>query len=145
MKNYTRVNNITGWFVFLIAAYVFIMTIEPTGSFWDCGEFTATTFKLEVGHPPGAPVFLMLGKIFTLFAGDNLKLVSVMLNIMSALLSAFAVLFLFWTITAIAKKIALKAGPLNEGAIYSIMGAGMVGALAYAFSDSFWFSAEEAE
>jgi len=145
MKNYTRVNNITGWFTFLIAAYVFIMTIEPTGSFWDCGEFTATTYKLEVGHPPGAPVFLMLGKIFTLFAGDNVKLVSVMLNIMSALMSAFAVLFLFWTITAIAKKIAVKSGELTEGAIMTIMGAGMVGALAYAFSDSFWFSAEEAE
>ena len=118
MKNYTRINNIVGWFTFLIAAYVFIITIEPTGSFWDCGEFTATTFKLEVGHPPGAPLFLMLGKIFTLFAGHNLQLISVMLNTMSALMSAFAVLFLFWTITAIGKKIAVKSGELTQGAIY---------------------------
>src|SRR4051812_10499395 len=102
MKSYQRINNIVGWIVFFIAAFTYISTIEPTGSFWDCGEFIATANKLEVGHPPGAPLFLMLGRIFILFGGDNVRMYPIMVNILSALMSAFTILFLFWTITALA-------------------------------------------
>ncbi len=145
MKNYQRINNIVGWIVFFIAAFVYISTIEPTGSFWDCGEFIATANKLEVGHPPGAPLFLMLGRVFILFGGDNVKMYPIMVNILSALMSAFTILFLFWTITALAKKIVIGKGQETDEKILSIMGAGLVGALAYTFSDSFWFSAVEGE
>src|ERR1044071_2236465 len=110
MNNYKRMNNLVGWFTFLIAAFVYISTIEPTGSFWDCGEFIATANKLEVGHPPGAPLFLLLGRVFILFAGSNVKMFPIMVNIMSALMSAFTILFLFWTITALAKKIVIGKG-----------------------------------
>lgn len=144
--NYQRINNLVGWLIFLIASYTFISTIEPTGSFWDCGEFIATAHKLEVGHPPGAPFFLMLARVFILFAGDNVKMFPIMVNTMSALMSAFTILFLFWTITALAKKLITKnAAELTTDKIFAIMGAGAVGALAYAFSDSFWFSAVEGE
>jgi hypothetical protein len=143
--NYQRINNLIGWLVFLIAATTYISTIEPTGSFWDCGEFIATAHKLEVGHPPGAPFFLMLARVFILFAGDNVSMFPVMVNILSALMSAFTILFLFWTITALAKKLVTKSGELTTDRIIAIMGAGAVGALAYTFSDSFWFSAVEGE
>ena len=143
--NYQRINNLIGWLVFLVASYTYISTIEPTGSFWDCGEFIATANKLEVGHPPGAPFFLLLARVFILFAGDNVKMVPIMVNILSALMSAFTILFLFWTITALSKKILLKSGTLTKDKIIAIMGAGAVGALAYSFSDSFWFSAVEGE
>ena len=143
--NYQRINNLIGWFTFLIASYVFISTIEPTGSFWDCGEFIATAHKLEVGHPPGAPLFLMLARIFILFAGDNVAQVPIMVNIMSAMMSAFTVLFLFWTITALAKKMVIGKGEATTDKILAIMGAGFVGAVAYTFTDSFWFSAVEGE
>ncbi len=143
--NYQRINNLIGWLVFLVASFTYISTIEPTGSFWDCGEFIATAHKLEVGHPPGAPFFLMLARVFILFAGDNVKMIPIMVNTLSALMAAFTILFLFWTITALAKKLVTKSGELTTEKIIAIMGAGAVGALAYAFSDSFWFSAVEGE
>ena len=143
--NYQRINNITGWVVFLIACFTFISTIEPTGSFWDCGEFIATAHKLEVGHPPGAPLFLMLARVFILFGGTDVTMIPIMVNILSALMSAFTILFLFWTITALAKKFVIGKNGVTTEKIIAIMGAGIVGALSYTFSDSFWFSAVEGE
>ncbi len=146
MKNYKRINNVTGWVVFLIAAYTFLMTIEPTASLWDCGEFIASGFKLEVGHPPGNPVFMVMANFFTHFAGGNLTRVAAMVNSMSALASAFTILFLFWTITHLARKILLREeSDYTTARITAVMAAGFVGALAYNFSDSFWFSAVEGE
>lgn len=145
MRKYNQINNIAGWATFLISAIVYLLTIEPTASFWDCGEFIASAFKLEVGHPPGSPVFMLIGRFFTLFASDVSK-VAVMVNIMSALASAFTILFLFWTITHLAKKMLVKKDEeASKANIIGIMGAGIVGALAYTFSDSFWFSAVEGE
>ena len=144
MKNYQRINNIAGWVIFAIAAFVYLSTIEPTASFWDCGEYIATSFKLEVGHPPGAPLFNLLGRVFSLFGGGP-EGAAKMINSMSALASAFTILFLFWSITAFAKKIASRAGELTQASIIAIIGSGAVGALAYTFSDSFWFSAVEGE
>ncbi|HKC35550.1 MAG TPA: DUF2723 domain-containing protein, partial [Chitinophagaceae bacterium] len=145
MNSYRRINNITGWIVFAIAAYTYLSTIEPTGSFWDCGEFIATANKLEVGHPPGAPLFMLLGRFFILFAGKNLQMIPIMVNVLSALMSAFTILFLFWTITHLARKIVIKGQEYTTPQIIGIMGAGAVGALCYNFSDSFWFSAVEGE
>ena len=144
-KKYSLLNNISGWIVFLIAAYTYLSTIEPTASFWDCSEFISTAYKLEVGHPPGAPLFLMVAKFFTLFAGHNKEMVATMVNIMSALASAFTILFLFWTITHLTKKIVSNQG--NSGVVENIiiMSSGVIGALAYTFSDTFWFSAVEGE
>ncbi len=145
MKKYNLINNIAGWVTFLFAAIVYLSTIEPTASFWDCGEFIASAFKLEVGHPPGSPVFMLIGRFFSLFASDVSK-VAMMVNIMSALASAFTILFLFWTITHLAKKMLVKKDEeASMASIIGIMGAGAVGALAYTFSDSFWFSAVEGE
>src|SRR5512133_621464 len=110
MKNYKVFNNTVGWIVFAISAAVYLLTMEPTASFWDCGEFISTAFKQEVGHPPGAPLFMMMGKFFTLFAGGNLSKVAIWMNSMSALASAFTILFLFWTITHLARKILQKNG-----------------------------------
>lgn len=138
-------NNITGWAAFLVAAIVYLMTIEPTASFWDCGEFIATAFKLEVGHPPGAPLFMIMGRVASLFAGDNIQMVPVMINSMSALASAFTILFLFWTITHFAKKMIAPDGEITLPRLIAIMGSGLVGSFAYTFSDTFWFSAVEAE
>jgi len=143
--NYQKLNNIIGWVVFLIAAFTYLSTIEATASFWDCGEYIACAFKLEVGHPPGAPLFLLIGRLFSLFAGSDTSKVGAMVNSMSALCSAFCILFLFWSITALARKIYEKSGELTTGRMYAIFGAGTVGALAYTFSDSFWFSAVEGE
>ncbi|HNP49594.1 MAG TPA: DUF2723 domain-containing protein, partial [Bacteroidia bacterium] len=143
--NYQRTNNLVGWITFLIATFVYISTIEPTGSFWDCGEFIATAHKLEVGHPPGAPLFLMLARIFILFGGDNVRMFPIAVNILSALMSSFTILFLFWTITALAKKIVIGKAEASADKIIAVMGAGLVGALAYTFTDSFWFSAVEGE
>jgi len=137
-------NNITGWLSFLIAFTVYLFTIEPTVSFWDCGEFIASAYKLEVGHPPGAPLFLMLAKVFSLLA-PNPAMVAMFINAMSALASAFTILFLFWTITHLAKKMLVKGDVFDLGQLIAILGAGLVGSLAYAFSDSFWFSAVEGE
>ncbi|MFN8154627.1 MAG: DUF2723 domain-containing protein [Bacteroidia bacterium] len=145
MQNYRLINNLCGWLAFAISAFVYISTIEPTGSFWDCGEFIASSYKLQVGHPPGAPLFLMMGRIMSLFAGGDVKLVSVMINILSALMSAGTILFLFWTVTILTRKIIAPDGQVDAGKLITIMGAGFVGALAYTFSDSFWFSAVEGE
>src|SRR6188474_142129 len=122
--NYQRINNVVGWIVFLIASYTFISTIEPTGSFWDCGEFIATAHKLEVGHPPGAPLFMIIARVFILFAGDNVKMFPVMVNVLSALMSAFTILFLFWTITAMARKIVIGKTEVTMEKIFAVMGAG---------------------
>ena len=142
MERFKLVNRITGWIVFLIAAVVYIMSIEPTVSFWDCGEFIASGFKLEVGHPPGAPFFMLLTRFASLFAPNTAE-VAKLTNGLSAMASAFTILFLFWTITHLAKKIF----PLenNNGNLYAIIGSGLVGALAFTFSDTFWFSAVESE
>jgi hypothetical protein len=146
MKKYRLINNISGWVVFLIAAITYLMTIEPTASLWDCGEFIASCFKLEVGHPPGNPVFMIMGRFFTLFAGGNVSKVAATVNSMSALASAFTILFLFWTITHLARKIIVKNESENTiGRIIAVMAAGAVGAIAYSFTDSFWFSAVEGE
>jgi len=146
MKKYRLINNLTGWAVFLFAAITYLLTIEPTASLWDCGEFIATAFKLEVGHPPGNPVFMVVARFFTLFAGRDVSKVAVTVNSMSALASAFTILFLFWTITHLAKKILIKEeSHLTTGRITALMFAGVVGSVAYAFSDSFWFSAVEGE
>lgn len=143
--NYQRLNNIIGWLVFAVATFVYMSTIEPTASFWDCGEYIACAYKLEVGHPPGAPLFLLIGRFFSLFAFGDVTKVGMMINAMSALCSSFTILFLFWSITALARKIVDKSGALTTGKMYAVFGAGAVGALAYTFSDSFWFSAVEGE
>ena len=145
MNNYKKINNILGWTVFVIASAVYILTSEPTMSYWDCGEYIATAFKLEVGHPPGAPLFQLIGRFFSLFAFGNLTHVARMVNTMSALASGFTILFLFWTITMIAKKIVIRQGETTKHNMFVIMGAGLVGSLAYTFTDSFWFSAVEGE
>ncbi|MBI5009803.1 MAG: DUF2723 domain-containing protein [Bacteroidia bacterium] len=146
MKSYNLVNNISGWIVFIIASVTYLLTIEPTASLWDCGEFIASAFKLEVGHPPGNPVFMVMARFFTLFAGGDVSRVSAMVNSMSALASAFTILFLFWTITHLARKIIIRnESELSFARIIAVMSAGAVGALAYTFSDSFWFSAVEGE
>ncbi len=132
-----------GWISFVIAAIVYLMTIEPTASFWDCGEFITTSFKLEVGHPPGAPFFMILGRIATLFG--NAHSAAKMVNSMSALASGFTIMFLFWTITHLIKKLVAKDGEVTVGQTVAIMASGLVGALAYTFSDTFWFSAVEGE
>lgn len=136
---------VMGWAVFAIASTVYLLTVEPTSSWWDCGEFIATAYKLQVTHPPGAPLFQMLGRVFTLFAAGDTANVAMMVNIMSALSSAATALFLFWTITLLARKLAGPVGELNDGKIFTIIGSGLVGALAYTFTDSAWFSAAEGE
>ena len=142
---YQKYNNIIGWLVFAIALITYTLTLEPTVSYWDCGEYIPTSIKLEVGHPPGAPLFQMLGAFFAMFTTDATHIAK-MVNFMSGLASAFTILFLFWTITALAKKIVLKkTKELTLAQNIAIFGSGVVGALAYAFSDSFWFSAVEAE
>jgi hypothetical protein len=145
MENYKKLNNTLGWIIFGIASCVYIMTAEPTASFWDCGEYVATAFKLQVGHPPGAPLFQLIGRFFTLFAFGNTANVALMVNIMSALSSGFTILFLFWTLTILGKKLALRSGEMTTGKMYAIFGGAIVGSLAYTFSDSFWFSAVEGE
>ena len=143
--DYKKFNTILGWLTFAIALTTYVLTLEPTVSYWDCGEYIATSVKLEVGHPPGAPLFQMMGAFFAMFTSD-VSQIAMMVNFMSALASAFTILFLFWTITALAKKVVVKnSGELNKGNSIAILGSGLVGALAYTFSDSFWFSAVEAE
>lgn len=142
---YQKINIITGWVTFLIALVVYSLTVEPTASFWDCGEFIATAYKLEVPHPPGAPFFLLTGRMFSLLAGDNVEQVAFWVNMLSVLSAAFTILFLFWSITHLARKIYKAEENESTGQIIAIMGAGFVGAMACTFSDSFWFSAVEAE
>lgn len=143
--NFKKLNIITGWVTFAVAAVVYLTTLEPTVSFWDCGEYIAACYKLEVGHPPGAPFFLLVGRLFSLLAGGDTSQAAYYINAMSALCSAFTVLFLFWCITALARKIGEKSGTLDAGRTIAILGSGLTGALAFTFSDSFWFSAVEGE
>ena len=145
MKQYRLVDNIFGWVAFIIAAFVYCSTIEPTASFWDCPEFITTAYKQEIGHPPGAPFFMLVGNFFTHFASDATQ-VAKMVNIMSALLSATCILFLFWTITHLARRLVLSDwSELTTPKLIAIEASGMVGALIYTFSDTFWFSAVEGE
>ena len=145
MKTYKIINNVAGWVVFAIAAFTYCLTIEPTASFWDCPEFITTAAKLEVGHPPGAPFFMLFGNFFSLFASDASQIAK-MINIMNALLSAGCILFLFWSITHLAKNLLVKEKETPSTAqILAIMGSGIAGALIYTWSDTFWFSAVEGE
>src|SRR5690606_30255012 len=144
--NYRKVNNIVGWITFAIAAFVYLSTMEPTVSYWDCGEFISCGYKLEVGHSPGAPFFMMIQRMFGMLAGGNLAKVAMMINAWSALASALTILFLFWTITHFAKRlIAPGDAEPDSRQLALIMGSGLVGGLAYTFSDTFWFSAVEGE
>ena len=145
MKQFRLVDNILGWLAFLIAAFVYCSTIEPTASFWDCPEFITTGYKLEVGHPPGAPFFMLTANLFSQFASDPSQ-VARMVNTMSALLSATCILFLFWSITHLTRKLLLKDwSEMSMSKLIAIEASGMVGALIYTFSDTFWFSAVEGE
>jgi hypothetical protein len=144
--NFKRVNNLTGWVVCFIASVVYVLTAEKSGSFWDCGEFVSTAYKLQLPHPPGAPVFTLLGRFFIILFGDNPATAAKAVNIMNALASGFTILFLFWTITHFARKLMVGYTAEPTGAqTTTIMAAGVVGGLAYTFSDSFWFSAVEGE
>lgn len=144
MIKFRKINNITGWLMFAIAYFVYLKTMERTVSFWDCGEFLSTAYRLEVGHSPGAPLFMLLGRLFGMMASPIN--VAIFINSLSALTSGLTILFLFWTITHFAKKLTdLDEDDSSNGKIWLIMGAGAVGALAYTFSDTFWFSAVEAE
>ncbi len=146
MTLFKRWNNLVGWAVFAVAAVVYLMTMEPVSSLWDCSEFIATSYKLEVGHPPGAPLFMMLARLATLFAFGNPDYVGIAVNAMNSLASAFCILFLFWTITHLARRLVTRNGEeLTPASIWAILGAGAVGALAYTFTDTFWFSAIEGE
>ncbi len=143
--DFKKLNNLTGWIIFLVAAYTYISTIEPTASFWDCGEFIATAYRLEVGHPPGAPLFMLLARLVSAFVSP--EHVPVTVNVLSALASAFTILFLFWSITHMAYYLAVRKQDeeFTRGKMIAVLGSGVVGALAYTWSDSFWFSAVEGE
>lgn len=144
-KKFKLINNVSGWVVFAIAYIVYLMTMEPTVSFWDCGEFLSQAYKLEVGHSPGAPLFMLLGRIFSLFAWST-DSIAKCINSLSCLVSGLTILFLFWTITHFARRILIKGKEtISGGTLLLIIGAGVVGALAYTFSDTFWFSAVEGE
>lgn len=145
MEKYNLYNKIFGWLTFAIAAYVYVSTIEPTASWWDCGEYISSSYKLMVGHEPGAPMFQMIARIFALMAGGDVTQVGKWVNIMSAMCSAFTILFLFWSITYFARKIIIKDENPSMGQILAVVLSGVVGGLAYTFSDSFWFSAVEGE
>ena len=144
--NFRKVNNITGWAVFFIAFLTYFFTREARGSLWDCGEFVSSAYKVQLPHPPGAPLFVLLGRFFIILFGDNGNTAANAVNTMSALASGATILFLFWTITHFARKMFVKVGEeLSGHQAFTVMAAGVVGALAYTFSDSFWFSAGEGE
>ena len=145
LKGFRNWNNITGWIVFAVSLVVYLLTIEPTVSFWDCGEFILCSYRLEVGHPPGAPLFMLLGRFFTLFAGSDTSKVAMMVNILSAFASAFTILFLFWSITRLIRLATGDDENITGGKAIAVIASGVTGALAYAFSDTFWFSAVEGE
>ncbi len=146
MENlFRKLNSIIGWTLFAITSGIYIMTAEPTTSFWDCGEYIATAYKLQVGHPPGAPFFQLLGRFFSLFAFGNTANVAMMVNTMSALSSGMTIAFLFWSVTMLARKIKGPHSEMGLPGIIAILGSGVAGSLAFAFSDSFWFSAVEGE
>lgn len=142
---FKKINLLLGWVSFAIALIVYLLTLEPTVSLWDCGEFIASSYKLQVGHPPGAPLFMIIGRVFALFTSDNEK-VAMMINAVSAFASAFTILFLFWTISHLLKKIIFSpSGKATVAEIVVVTGGAFVGAMAYTFSDTFWFSAVEGE
>ena len=143
---FKKLNNITGWLAGLIATIVYLLTTEPTSSWWDCGEYISTAYKLQVGHPPGAPLFQMLGRFFSLFAAGDVSKVALMINIMSVICSGLTIVFLFWTITMLTRKLWMKEdedAPLVNKV--GVLLSGLIGALAYTFTESFWFSAVEGE
>ena len=142
---FKKINLILGWVSFAIALSVYLLTLEPTVSLWDCGEFIASSFKLQVGHPPGAPLYLILGRVFSLFTSD-LEKVAQMINAVSAFASAFTIMFLFWTISHLLRKMIMSSDATPSlASMIVVLGGSMVGALAYTFSDTFWFSAVEGE
>lgn len=146
MKQFNLINNVLGWITFVIALVTYTLTLEPTVSFWDCGEFISAAYRLQICHPPGAPLFLILGRIFSLFAGDNVTRIAYYVNMLSAVTSALCVMFTFWTITHLGRKIVMRTAA--DHSLVKIMGiqfSGLVGALALTWSDTFWFSAVEAE
>ena len=145
LKHYKTINNVLGLVIGAVASAVFLLTAEGTVSFWDCGEYIATAYKLEVGHPPGAPTFQLLGAIFSHFAGNDLTKIAICVNSMSALASGLCIMFLFWSITMLGKKLALRSGELNPAKIIAVFGSAVVGSLAYTFTDTFWYSAVEGE
>jgi len=146
MREFQKINNISGWFVFLVSAIVYTITVEETASFWDCGEFIAVSYKLEVPHPPGAPLFLLLGRMFSFLALGDVEMVAYWINMLSVLASAFTIMFLHWTIVLLARKVVKPVdGTYSKEQLFILMASGIIGALAYTFSDSFWFSAAEAE
>ncbi|MCL2098677.1 MAG: DUF2723 domain-containing protein, partial [Bacteroidales bacterium] len=141
---FRRINSIAAWALFVIASVVYLLTMEPTASFWDCGEFIASSYKLEVGHPPGNPVFQLIGRMFSMFM--PVQYVAPAINFSSVLCSAATILLLFWSITHIARRLMERSGEqFTMGNLIAVIGTGVVGALAYTFSDTFWFSAVEAE
>lgn len=142
--NFKKWNTIIGWFAFIIALITYSLTVEPTLSFWDCGEYIATSAKLEVGHPPGAPLFQMIGAFFAMFAFDNSQ-IALMVNMMSVFSSAFTILFMFWSSSILLKKLVANFSTINKDNSIAILGSSFVGSLAYTFSDSFWYNAVEAE
>ncbi|WP_033957581.1 DUF2723 domain-containing protein [Psychroserpens jangbogonensis] len=143
--NFKKWNTILGWFAFIIALITYALTIEPTVSFWDAGEYILTSSKLQVGHPPGAPLFQILGAFFSIFTFGNNELIGMMMNMMSAVASAFTILFMFWTISILLKKLVSNEGELTQNASIAILGSALVGSLAFTFTDSFWFNAVETE
>src|SRR5690606_31013507 len=142
--NFKKWNTITGWFVSAIAFIVYSLTVEPTMSFWDCGEYITTAAKLEVGHPPGAPLFQMVGAFFAMFASGPDK-EALMVNMVSVASSAFTILFMFWSLTMILRALVEKFSEFNNNNAFMVIGSSAVGALAFTFTDSFWFNAVEAE
>ncbi len=143
--NFNKWNTILGWSSFAIALITYSLTVEPTMSFWDCGEYISTAAKLEVGHPPGAPFYQILGAFFSMFAFGNNELVALMVNMLSVFSSAFTILFMFWSSTILLKKIISNYTELDNSKLIVVLGSSFVGALAYTFSDSFWYNAVEAE
>ena len=144
-KKFKIINTTMGWLVGILASMVYILTAEPTVSFWDCGEYIATACKLQVGHPPGAPTFQLIGCIFALFAKDAAH-IAICINTLSALCSGLTIMFIFWSISLFAKKIALRNGGEWEASkMIAVFGCALIGAAAYTFSDTFWFSAVEGE
>src|SRR5689334_14192818 len=144
--NFKKVNNLTGWAVFIVALATYALTREARGSLWDCGEFVASADKMQLPHPPGAPLFVLIGRFFIILFGDNGHTAASAVNFMSALASAATILFLFWSVTHFARKLFVNVGEeLSSSQTFTVMLAGVVGALAYTFSDSFWFSAVEGE
>ena len=141
---FKQLNNIFGWSIFAIATAVYLLTMESTASLWDCGEYITAAYKLEVGHPPGAPLFMVLGRMFSFFASPDS--VAIWINALSALSSSFTVLFMFWSLTLMLRKLVLKQkNEVNTADGFMILAASAIASLAYTFSDSFWFSAVEGE